>query len=174
MGPVKIISSGGEKVCEIAAPIFNAGTTRIGRLGFLQNDLIPILDRGEKDGFASFCGNVCGGMIMTRHIFRGLTRPLLTDDNTKADQKIHVYTWKPAVDWIWEGDKYAGKLVDVPPQAEGLVFAVIVSPNEKHKANFPEFDGWVSGWNWVDEDKGLKEAPQGWVDRFQEKLWTRA
>ena len=173
-GDITLLNEGGEKIIRIPAPIVTSdGVTKIGALGYLCKDLAVIAQRGETNLIASFIGNVARGVILTQHIFRGLDRPLLTDGNVNADGDILVYSRKPAVDWEWKGDRFAGKPVAVDPQLPGLVFVVIVSPNVRHIEKFSSIDGWVSAWNWVQEDSGLPEAPIGWVDRYREKIWTR-
>lgn len=169
-----IIEANGVKVCLIAAPFIQSdGTPKIGKLGFLCSELALIAQRGESAMIATFYGQVVTGTILTKHIFRGLRRSLLRDDDHEADKKILVYSRKPAIDWIWKGDPHTGELVRVDPPTRDSVFAVIVSPNEKHCDEFSLIDGWVNSWTWIHEDKGLPEAPINWVDRYQDKLWTK-
>ena len=107
-----------------------------------------------------------------RHVFVGLQRPLLTDGDETADAEKLAYSRKPAFDYAWRGSKFDGNLeqLDAPPSA---VFTVLVSPNVKHRKDFPMVDGWINHWTWVAEDPVLPEAPVGWVDRYEAKLWTR-
>ncbi len=142
-----------------------------GNLGMLCKDLQERAARGDSTLIAQFFGLVVPGTILARHIFKGLERPLLADGDDHADKCKFVYTRKPAYDYIWIGEK-EGKMrsQDVPI---GCVFAVYVTPNVKHKDQFPEISGWIDHWAWLEEDSGLPEATDGWIDRYDMKVWTR-
>lgn len=146
---------------------------RVGCLALLCKDLQAYGRRGEATAIAQFYELVLPGMILSRHVFKGLRRPLLTDGDTNADQGMLVYTRKPAYDYQWVDGPQQGHSEQIAAPA-GKVFAVITRPNgEKHVENFPEVDGWINAWCWIDEDLGLPEAPTDWVDRYDSKLWTR-
>lgn len=139
------------------------------KFGLLASDLKKVADRGLSTPIAQFYELVGSGLILTRHIFKGLDRRLFCDGNANADKDKLIYTRRPSTDYEWER---AGTLrrLGCPP---GKVFAVIVSPNEKHLADYPIIQGWIEHWNWVHEDRGLLEAPEGWLDRYDTRLWTR-
>jgi hypothetical protein len=110
-------------------------------------------------------------LILTRHIFEGLERPLHCDGSQTGDSTKLVYTRKPTRDVEWSGGKHGGPIERAAPK--GCVFGVIVSPNARHREQYPPIDGWINHWAWADEDTGLPEAPIDWVDRYTAKLWTR-
>ncbi|WP_291996725.1 hypothetical protein [Candidatus Accumulibacter sp. ACC012] len=147
-------------------------TPKVGNLALLVTDLRAIASRGQSTAIAQFYGLLCGGMILTKHVFVGLQRPLLTDGNNGADAEKLVYTRKPECDYLWAGTKHDGdyERIGAPPSS---VFTVLVSPNVKHRADFPDVDGWINYWTWVEEDSFLPEAPVDWVDRYEARLWTR-
>jgi hypothetical protein len=145
---------------------------RVGKLGFLESDLKLVAKRGQSVAIAQFYGLVLTGTILTKHVFSGLRRPMLTDGDLAADKACLVYTRKPAFDFRWAGSPTDGGIEQIaaPP---GAVFAIYTSKNLRHRDAFPEIDGWINYWAWVDEDQGLSEAPIDWVGRYEEKLWTR-
>jgi hypothetical protein len=114
---------------------------------------------------------VAPGLILTRHIFRGLQRPLYCDDDPQGDERKLIYTRRPSADYEWIGGPQ-GTTVRRPAPA-GHVFVVIISPNLRHREQYANVDGWIERWNWVKEDNGLAEAPVQWVDRYRQKLWSR-
>lgn len=144
---------------------------RVGLLAMLASDLKLLGARGQSTAIAQAYGLIAEGMILSKHVFQGLQRPLRTDGNGFADREKLVYSRKPSFDYIWQGDGPTGKHVrtDAP---KARVFAVYVSPNVRHRTEFPTIDGWINHWAWIDEDAVLPEAPIGWVDRYDSKLWT--
>lgn len=142
-----------------------------GILGLLCEDLRAWAKRGDSTEIAQFYKLVLPGTILARHVFRGLDRPLLADGDCDADKKKLIYSRKPAYDYVWSGGPQGAPLqLDAPI---GKVFVVYVTPNVKHKDLYPEIAGWIDRWVWIDEDAGLPEATEGWVDRYEEKFWTR-
>ena len=143
----------------------------VGKLAMLCADLKNMACRGDLTLVAQFYELVIPGTILAKHVFRGLDRPLLADGDCDADKQKLVYTRKPAYDYLWSGGRDGAPLQLDAPVAR--VFAVHVTPNVKHKDTYPEIAGWIDHWTWVEEDAGLPEATIGWVDRYEEKLWTR-
>jgi hypothetical protein len=164
--------SGGEWAYCVDAHVCNGieNDPKVGLLAVLIGDMRRVADRGEGTALVQFDRLVRPGMIMTRHVFQGLRRPLRTDGNSDSDQNIFVYARKPSYDYSWNG---IGKRVVQHMAPASKVFSVLVSPNIRHKEQFPEVSGWINTWTWIDEDPGLPEAPIGWVDRYEKKLWTR-
>lgn len=150
----------------------DAKSFRLGTLGVLKSDLSAVASRGQATAIAQLYGLVLPGLRLTEHVFRGLARPLFTDGSPNGDAGKLVYSRVPAFDCLWNGGKFDGRLENVPPPT-GAVFAVFVSPNVRHQDEFPAIDGWINHWAWIDEDKGLRGAPVGWVDRFDKRIWTR-
>ena len=145
---------------------------KLGTLALLVTDLRAFANRGQSTAIAQFYGLLELGLIQAKHVFVGLQRPLLTDGDNAADAEKLAYVRKPPFDYLWVGSKFAGNLTEVDAPAKA-VFAVLVTPNVKHRTDFPSVDGWINHWTWIDEDPVLPEAPVGWVDRYEAKLWTR-
>lgn len=141
------------------------------KFGLRDSDLKRFAARGQGTMIAQFYELVIPGLILARHVFRGLERPLYCDSSNVGDKAKLVYTWKPEADYEQVGGPHGRTIKRDPPV--GKVFAVIVSPNIRHAEQFPQLAGWIEHWNWLEEDRGLDEAPVSWVDRYAEKLWTR-
>lgn len=141
------------------------------KVGMLASDLQMYGRRGLATAIAQFYLLVGSGLILARHIFKGLDRKLFCDGNANADEEKLIYTRKPSTDYVWDGGKHGGPIrKECPP---GQVLAVIISPNTRHCADYPSVKGWIDRWNWIDEDRVLPEAPKNWLDRYDLKLWTR-
>ena len=114
---------------------------------------------------------VANGLIVTRHIFQGLERPLCSDDCMDGDKYKYIHSRKPKRDYEYQDSR--GELIKEFEAPENKVLAVIISKNIKHTASFPMVYGWIERWSWVKEDKCLAEAPINWADRYNKKLYTR-
>jgi len=146
--------------------------TGVGKLGLLCDDLRAIRKRGDSTLIAQFYELVIPGTILTEHVFKGLQRPLRTDGNSKADENVLVYTRKPSYDAVWAGGRQGRpRRIDAPPSR---VLTVLVRPNDnRHRKDYPQIDGWINHWAWVDEDQALPHASSNWVDRYNMKLWSK-
>ena len=136
------------------------------------NDLKERGLRGQGTSIAQCYRLVIPGMIMSRHIFQGLRRPLYCDGSKDSDKTKLIYSRRPSFDY---GTKPGpdGFAVSVRrPVPAGMTFVVITSPNDKHRDKFPEIDIWIDHWNWTKEDAGLQEAPVNWVDRYDSKIFS--
>ena len=142
------------------------------KLGMLASDLQMYGQRGLGTAIAQLYQLVSPGLILTRHVFKGLVRGLYCDGSASADEDKLVYTRKPSSDYVWNGSGADGAPSKRPPPP-GKVFAVVISPNIRHREIYPSVTGWINRWNWVDEDPALAEAPIDWLDRYDKKLWTR-
>lgn len=131
-------------------------------------------DRGLGTKFVQFYNLVMPQLIHARHVFQGLRRRLYNDSQQDGDKEKLVYTWRPKLDYEWEREEgKPGHCVtrDARPR---LVFAVIASPNPRERKEFNEVDCFIEAWNWLDEDSVLPEAPVEWVDRYDQRIWTRS
>lgn len=171
MDTINIKNKDGEAYFEIEGPLFEDGNEKQGRFWIAKSVIGEHCNRGQKTLVAQFYKLVEPGLILTRHIFGGLARPLLCDNQMDGDKDKYVFSRKPTWDFVWKGDTLGNPVQKTAP--EKSVFVVIISKNQRHKDKFPDVDGWIERWNWVEESKGLKEAPKGWVDRYTEKIWTR-
>ncbi len=127
-------------------------------------------DRGESTAIAQFYGIVRPGLILPKHIFQGLERPLYTKGDMEGDTDKLVYSRKPTKDYVWSGDRFSGKIDEREPLAD-RTFVTIISPNRDNE-KFPGIEGWIEHWNWVVEDGELDAAPIDWQERYGQKLWS--
>ena len=149
---------------------FEGNRQKVVQYGILQNDLKKYAERGQKHALGHFFSLVMNGLILTEHIFEGLQRPLCVEEDMEGDKKKYVHSRKPACDYIWDNhDNYPKKVIAPVNQ----VFVVIISKNIHYIREFPEVHGWIERWSWVKEDSQLKGAPKNWVDRYDEKVFTR-
>jgi len=163
----------GQWVYLVAAKWFNEGAGQVDdvQFGLLASDLQLIASRGFGTSIAQFERMVAPGLILSRHIFKGLNRGLYCDDDPSGDKLKLIYTRTPSADYEWSGGAQGRSVKRNAPR--GKVFSVIVSPNNKHGGDFPKIAGWVDRWSWILEDSALAEAPTNWVDRYDKRLWTR-
>lgn len=141
------------------------------KFGMLGSELQKYGKRGQATSIAQFYKLVVPGLILSRHIFVGLKRPLFCDNSMEGDEEKLIYTRKPVSDYEWVGGRTGKPIERSAPLS--CVFAVIISPNIRHKETFPNIHGWIERWNWLEEDSGLPEAPIDWVDRYEKKIFTR-
>lgn len=117
---------------------------------------------------AQYYGLVQCGMQQARHVFRGLERPMAVADDMHADRDVFVYSWKPEVDYEWEGAPFDGVPVRRTPK-ERTVFVVLMCLQKGQSGVL----GVIAKWNWVREDQNLAEAPVNWEQRYEQKIWSR-
>ncbi len=167
---------GGEQHYATSGPFFDAGKVSPGTFALKFVALDAYRKRGQGTKWVQLMRIVLPGLSNAKHIFQGLRRDLYNDDDAHADEKNLVYTWKPGFDVEWDHDANGGLGRAVDLQAPiSAVFAVTIGKNERHKDKYPEIDGFIAAWNWIDgEDAVLSEAPVNWVDRYDTKLWTRS
>jgi hypothetical protein len=124
---------------------------------------------------AQYYGLVQDRLLSAVHFFEGIKRPLMHGDDKNVDKTVLVYSWRPEVDFEWEGSPFEGEVVErVPPQ--GRVFVVLVRPEvdpEEHLGVGKIF-GSIEKWNWVKEDAALTGAPTELNDRYVRRVWSRA
>jgi hypothetical protein len=155
--------------CVKAPWVDRAGSEdRIGTLAITQKQLGAYATMGLTSGLAQFQRIVAPGIILARHIFRGLMRPMSVGGNMCADRDKLVYSWKPRFDYEWPGDRFKYPPVELEPPA-GRVFVVLVTPNSSDQ--FPMVDGWIERWNWVLGSDDLFAAPIKHSERYEEQLW---
>jgi hypothetical protein len=144
---------------------------RVVKYALRKADLFGYVQRRQLSLLAQFYTLVADGLIVTRHCFNGLRRDLFCDGAQGGHLKKFALVRKPAYDYVWEGDNFGGPAKKVAPPES--VFVVLISGNG-HKENFPDIEGWIDRWSWVEEDRGpMDETPVGWVDRYESKVWTR-
>lgn len=145
-----------------------ADPTAMVRLGVRTETFRRYAARGLATAIAQYYGIVQEGMGHARYLFQGLKRPLMLGDDMNADQSALVYTWRSSVDFEWHGAPQDGYPVERVPRP-GRVFAVVVRPEE---ANEVGINGSIERWNWIKEDPKFAEAPIGWPQRYDRKVWS--
>jgi hypothetical protein len=140
----------------------------IRKLAVTQKQLGRYATMGTTTGLAQFREIVAPGLILAKHVFRGLKRPMAVGGNMYADRDKLVYSWKPVYDYEWPGNQFREPPCRLTPPA-GRVFVVVVTPNSSNQ--FPEVAGWIERWNWVRESTDLPCAPIEHADRYEEQLW---
>jgi hypothetical protein len=166
------VKSNGTHLLVAEAPWIEDGKSRIGRLAVFTETLKGLMDRGQGVAIAQLYGLVIPGLILTRHVFQGLKRPLFCDGSPQGDKTKLVYARRPAFDYVTARSRETGQLEALrrePPP--GKTFLVVVSPN-RHGREHPDIDGWIDHWNWAEEDGVLAEAPVNWVDRYDKKIFS--
>ncbi len=145
------------------------GGVTVKSLRFSKEHIHLIAAHGLRTEIAQAYGIIVNGMIMARHIFKGLKRGVCDGSEDNQGPNKLIYSWLPKFDYVWRGDPFTGKIEPVAAP-QGKVFVVIVSPNSDINA---ENVGWIERWNWVDQDKEVKEAPIGFKHRYDGNIWTR-
>lgn len=115
-------------------------------------------------------GVIGTGLIMTRHVFKGLNRDMYVREDKDAAAKKLVATWAAGRDAELVGDPQKPYLQYREAPAN-RVFAVYISPNEM-LTDFPDIHGWAEHWAWIAADPKLPGAPMDWNTRYDEKVWS--
>jgi hypothetical protein len=143
----------------------------VAKFGLLKPELAKYASRGLFSGLGQFYGIVTPGLIMAKHLFVGLNRPLYCDGSMTGDGNKLIYSWIPTHDYEWRGGPSFGKLEQLPAPPNS-VFVVIVSQNvNQHKEDFPNIYGWIERWNWVDSDAYIHSAPINWKTRYRDRIY---
>jgi hypothetical protein len=169
-GDISLCEIDGELVYLINGLAYENNQLETRKYGSFRSDIIQIARRGLITSIAQYFMLIGNGLIITRHIFSGLNRPLLDDNNMEADKDKIIHSRKPPWDYKWENRFNDPERISAP---SGKVFVVIISKNIKHLDRFPMVYGWVDRWNWIEEDEGLSEAPINWVERYRNRVYTR-
>jgi len=123
---------------------------------------------------SQYWGIIKPGLITAEHIFQGLERGLYYKGNMEADQDVFIYTWKPPLDFVWQGNRISGKPVGRDPSKD-KVFAVLVclydSPVDTEL--FGQIRGSIEHWSWLKESDQLPSAPFNWEKRYGRKVWSK-
>jgi hypothetical protein len=147
----------------------------VGKYAILADDLKLLHARGMGVQIAQLYEIVVPGLILSKHVFQGLRRRLYCDDVNDGDKSKLVFSRVPSFD-VEINRSISNQNPEVVKRdtPKEKTFVVIVSPNIRHRDEFPQVDGWLDRWNWVPEDAGLPEAPDNWVDRYDSKIYSRS
>jgi hypothetical protein len=140
------------------------------RLGVRKATFGSYAERSLASAIGQYFGVVQEGMVMARHVFRGLKRPLLLGENMNADENVLVYSWRSEIDAEWAGSRGEGHPELISPPPVGRVFVVLV---REEQPNEHGIIGSIERWNWIREDPALPHAPVDWEQRYGQKLWSR-
>ena len=137
----------------------------VGKVGIDINALKQMANRGQATQVAQYFTLVREGLILAKHIFEGIKRPLYSNSENERDEGFYIYTWKPSKDAIWNSET---NTVEHVPAPRKTVFTVIVKADDAH----PDLIGMLQHWSWVLEDESLSEAPAEWNNRYNSKVFT--
>jgi hypothetical protein len=113
---------------------------------------------------------VAPGLILTEHIFQGLNRPLMYEEDENGDEAKLIFTWSAKRDWDYEnGKRFDANGLTERPAPKNTVFSVIATP-ELRKEKFPSVAFWVDRWTWLDASPTLTGAPIDWETRYTKRL----
>lgn len=143
------------------------------KYGLKKKDLTGYIERGQFSQLAQFYTLVSDGLMLSAHCFQGLRRNLHCDNQDDGDESKFVLVRKPSRDYSWAGGRGGDVIQHIAPTK--CVFVTLISRNDRHRPTFPDIDGWIDRWSWVEEDEGgLIEAPTRWIDRYERKIWSRS
>lgn len=137
------------------------------KLGIRTASFQQYADRSLASAISQYYGIVQDDLMLARHLFRGLKRPLLHGGDQHADQDVLVYSWRSTVDYKWVGTPQRGHPERMNPPPKDQVFVVLV---REEKSNEHDILGSIERWNWVREDPDLPHAPVEWQERYGETL----
>lgn len=144
----------------------------LAKFGITKPQISKLVDRGNTVRLTHLLKIIDPGLILAKHVFRGLRRPLWYGDDSDGERSKLVYSWKPTKDYDWQHARRfdgAAGVIERPAPAD-QVFVVITTPNQL-RAEFPDVDYWIENtWTWAEEDKELAFAPTGWSNRYDEKV----
>lgn len=139
-------------------------------IGITKAAILARSARGQRWILGQMYKVVGTGMILAKHVFRGLRRDMLVGDDDTADKKKLAITWVSPRDAKLTGPASACQ-VEYEEAPEGCVFVVYVSPNEMLK-DFPNIYGWAEHWAWLPADSNLPGAPIDWETRYDSRIWS--
>ena len=139
------------------------------RIGIRYETLRPYARLKYYTPIAQYYGIVQGSLHLARHLYRGLMRPLMLADDTKADENVLIYTWRSEVDFEWVGSPFGGNPEQrIPPSNRVFVVIVRQQPSDEHGVT-----GSIERWNWIKEDQHRRHAPVEWEKRYRANIWSR-
>ena len=135
---------------------------------------LAVFDRLRQYGLATavaqYYGIVQEGLHFadTVHLFRGLQRPLMDEEDEDGDKRMFVYSWVPRNDYEWDWSSQMPRPRTPPAH---LVFVVLAKPYDSPDEH--GVHGVVLHWGWIAEDPWLPSAPIESRERFTERVWTK-
>lgn len=111
------------------------------------------------------------GLILARHVFKGLRREMFVGDDKRAASDKLALSWRPERDARLAGPK-ENPILEFNDAPKDRVFVVYISLNQM-LGDFPDIYGWAEHWAWVQQSAELPEAPVEYEVRFDNRLWSR-
>jgi len=139
-------------------------------VGVRQDVILNLKKLNLRTAIAEFWGIVEPSLILARHAFRGLKRPLAHNGDMHADRRMVIYSWRPMWDFVWVGDAHHGHLEKKSPPPKTVMVVIV---REEQQLDPHGVYGSIKRWNWVKEDLILPHAPIEWGQRYAKKLWSR-
>ena len=106
---MELLKQAGGHVYVAEAPIWDSNIPNLIRedhllIGITKERLGTIASRGLWTAIGQLYGIVAPGLIHTRHLFRGLNRPMMVDDNCNVASEMLAASWCQARDARLVGD----------------------------------------------------------------------
>lgn len=164
-----------DHITDISVPAlecFDNDTQNEGGLILHANTLKRIVNKGQSNLFAEFQKLVKPCVAKPIFVFKGLQRPLFSDDDSNCDDQKFVYVSNPRFDFIWKGGKFHGN-VQRSTKPVNCVFTVIVSKNILHREKYPHTFGFIEEWCWCYKETGTNK-PVNWIDRYITEVYDKA
>lgn len=139
------------------------------KLRISRQSLGEYVKRGQSVAIAQFLEVIAKDLKNVRYVFQGIKRfPFAKGD---SDSTTLVYAWRPRYDAVWEGSRFTGTPKHISPPSDAVFQVIVTVSNDKSQHD--ETTGEIVHWEWVKEDKWLREAPAGWDERYIELVWRR-
>lgn len=139
------------------------------RIAITADALKRRIGRSLRWQLGQLYGIVGPGAINARFVYKGLKRRMYVSENHDADGDKLALTWRPANDFRFDGNPFSGEPVSYPAP-ENSLFVVYLSPNEMCD-EFPNIDGWIEHWAWIDADPQDPARPVQWAERYDCCVW---
>jgi hypothetical protein len=142
------------------------------QLGLTKGSINARSERGQRFLLGQLYGVVNPGLILAKHVFKGLKRDMRVGGDAVAASCKLAITWDAKRDAVLDDGRDRGNptlsFLPAPPER---VFVVYISPNRMLE-KFPSIYGWIEHWAWLGADPTLSGAPVEWETRYDEQLWT--
>jgi hypothetical protein len=172
---VKLLDQPGGSVFVAECPVWDKSCGTLNGRDHLLIGITSEALRGKSaSGMSWHLGQAYGvvstGLIMARHVFKGLNRDMTIQGNSHAAADKLAVTWLAPRDALLVGPKFNPTIryCEAPPKR---TFAVYISPNQMLQ-KFPHIHGWAEHWAWIASDPARPTAPVDWETRYDDEIWT--
>ena len=172
---MKLHEQPGGHVLVAEAPVWdNSSPTLNGRNHLLLGRMPYAVLRDTDLGFTWYLGQlygvVCPGLIFAQHLFEGLKRDMMVEDDENAAAKKLAATWSQPRDARLIGSDPFNMKLEYYPAEQNRIFCVYISRNEMLE-EFPHIFGWREHWTWIAADPTVPGAPIDYGTRYDRQLW---